>query len=297
VAIDQEALVPSVESVLLRRLQHRRDRWPTRARVAVQKYLAPTSSRTSRSARRRADPIWLRLPAWLAARGRNSMDRTFLSDVQWGQYCLFLFVRIHDDVFDRHVTDPVFVYAADLLLIDSERAFARQFGKSAFWPFYRDSLNTTLTAILEANALERRPQGLGGADTRVHARVASIFKVGAAAVCIKAGRPADLRRVGPFLDHLAIVSQMIDDLKDLRDDAIDGRRNSIATAIADPRRGLNAVVSDMRRHLRAALAAIKPLKLPAAERHVAELLHGVEVLGLGVHRMQVRAVFSRVRNG
>jgi hypothetical protein len=272
-------------------LQRRVRRWPPLARAAVSRYLSPGRGRRS-AERQDADPIWLLLPAWLAARAPRSPGGSFLSDVRWGQYCLFLFVRIHDDVFDGHHADPALIYVADLLLVESEEAFARHFSTGPFWPFYRRSLATTLAAILERDGFERRPRGLGADDRGVHARVSSLFKVGAAAVCFKTRRPGDLQSTARYLDHLAIAGQMLDDLRDLQADLDRGRVNSVAGALARGRRGLDDVVADMRRHLRSAIAAIAPLRMPAAERHAAQLLRGVEILGAGLHRIDVRRAFG-----
>jgi hypothetical protein len=274
------------------RLERRVLRWPPLARAAVSQYLSPGRGRRV-AQRREADPIWLRLPVWLTARAARSPGGSFLSDVCWGQYCLFLFVRIHDDVFDGHHADPALIYVADLLLVESEQAFARHFSTGPFWPLYRRSLATTLAAILERDAFERRPRGLGADDRWVHARVSSLFKVGAAAVCFRTRRPGDLRSVARYLDHLAIAGQMLDDLRDLQTDLDRGRVNSVAGALAREGRGLDGVLADMRRHLRSAMAAIAPLRMPAAERHAAQLLRGVEVLSAGLHRIQVQRVFRR----
>jgi hypothetical protein len=257
----------------------------------VSRYFSPGPSRRGEP-QRDADPIWLSLPGWLTARAARRPGESFLSDVRWGQYCLFLFVRIHDDVFDGHHADPALIYVADLLLVESERAFARHFTSGPFWPFYRRSLATTLAAILERDGFERRPRGLGADDRWVHARVSSLFKVGAAAVCFKTRRLHDLRSTGRYLDHLAIAGQMLDDMKDLQADLDRGRVNTVAGALARQQRGLDDVVADMRRHLRSAIAAIAPLRMPAAERYAAELLRGVEILAVGLHRMNVRRVFG-----
>ena len=295
--VSRAAVARRIGPRLMARLERRLRGWPRRVRVSLERYLPAGVLRGGGSVARSSGPLWLQLPAWLAAAHDAALGRTFVSDVQWGQYCLFLHVRIHDDLFDAHVTDPALIYVGDLLLVEAERAFAKHLGHGPFWPFYRDALATTLTGILDADTLQRRPRGLGRGDASVYARVSSIFKVGAAAVCFQAGRRRDLTRVCRFLDHLAIASQVLDDLMDLRADRADGRRNYVASALARSARGLDASVADMRRHLEAARVAITPLHLAQAEQHVRRQLRAVEVLEAGLHRMAVGEVFApRVQN-
>jgi hypothetical protein len=289
--------------------------WPGRAAIALNGYFSRGARTSGRTRLRAGHPIWLSLPEWLVAKYRApATTQAFLDDIQWGQYCLFLFVRIHDDLFDAHAADPALIYVADLLLIQSQEAFARRISGSLFWRFYRESLSTTLGGVLEVDRIQRRPRGMRDGDGWAHARVSTIFKVGAAAVCYRAGRARDLPRLSAYADRIAIASQTLDDLSDIDQDLRTGRLNYAASALlrgthrqtqhrkTPPRvvarqittEGADVILAGMRQHLKAALAAIEPLKLWQAERYAKRMLSDVSVLEAGVHQMRVRAVFGSV---
>jgi hypothetical protein len=57
-------------------------------------------------------PSWRLLPSMLAEgyrhnSGRARLPKGFLRDVRWGQYCLYLFIRFQDDLFDGQSSCPV----------------------------------------------------------------------------------------------------------------------------------------------------------------------------------------------
>ena len=162
--------------------------WPPGTRRVVRSYLRDLHG----SARRRVaagEPYWVLLPRWLhgavSGASRRKLGARFLRDIAWGQYCLYLCVRIQDDLFDGQAKDLRLVFVSVQLLLESERAFQSHV-PPAFWPIHRQLLETTTSAILEAD--ERQAAGRGTGDgLGVHARIASIFKTGAAAVCLATG--------------------------------------------------------------------------------------------------------------
>ena len=71
-------------------------------------------------------PFWLVAPGWFLSPQKGSRHRRLLSDLAFGQYCLFLAIRIHDDLLDDQARDRWLILAGDDLLIEPEEQFARQ---------------------------------------------------------------------------------------------------------------------------------------------------------------------------
>lgn len=292
------------------RLRRAVGRWPTPAARALEPYLTPATRDWPRHGSSVERPYWVRLPHWLhaqtPARGRPQIARRALGDILWGQRALFLFVRIHDDLFDGQASAPGLVYAADLLLLESARAFAGHVD-DRFWPVFHGSVSTTLTAILEVDTLQRRAEGMPSGSARLYARVSAIFKVGSAAVLQLQGRSRHLAAVSRFADEVAVADQIVDDLVDLEEDLRRGRLNYVASrllrhrtdgqrATGDPRAriavaieggGLVSAVEDVRRRLARARRAVAPLRLHDAERYLAALDVHVAALGDHLHRVRV----------
>lgn len=301
------------------RLQACWRRWPAGLAREARRYCAAHRGLSSTSTRRsaRLDPYWLRLPAWLLAAWRprpRPAERSFLADVQWGQFALFLFVRIHDDLFDGQAESPPLVYVADQFLLESERTFARHLN-GRFWSVFRDCLSETLRGIADADALQRQRHPPPGELLQTYARVSSIFKVGAAAVCARCGRLRLFPRVSAFADELAIAGQILDDLSDVEEDLARGRRNVVAASLLgrDSRRrrgprdplarlaarivldaGLAPVLDQVDRRLEAARAAIAPLRLRPADRYLTEIQRNMRRLRDQAHRVRVEAFLGGV---
>lgn len=295
--------------------------WPPPLRRAVRRYLAsrpgwiPGRTRPPRSAGR---PAWLELPIWLYARfapGRPfSTASKWLRDVQWAQYCLFLFVRIHDDFVDEQGERlPELVVAADRLLFEAETCLARRFSGDAFWGCYRRLLATSLEAIATVAALQRRRRSSTKALLEQYARVSSVFKVGAAAVCVACRRSSALPFVERLADELAVANQIVDDLMDIEEDLARGRVNYAATVLAGDRRGrlpsgrhlvaviarrafatdgLAVIVAEARRHVAEARRAAAALDLPEAVSCIARFDAELARLDEQLHLARVSTLFG-----
>ena len=240
--------------------------------------------------------LWLLLPAWLVAHLRrrpSGTDAAFLTDILFGQYALFLFIRIHDDLLDRHVRSPWLLYVADRYLIEAETAFAAHLTDRRFWRIFRSGVAETLDGIATSHALQRRRRPDVDALLQSYASVASIFKIGSAAVLVRYGGMPLYRRVAAFKDELAIASQVFDDLEDIDEDAADGRRNFAAVALRGPG-GVSSAFTEIERRFRSAARVIRPVRLAAADRHVARQLERLDAVRAAVHRDRVRRVFGRV---
>ena len=87
----------SVDSVefLLRRTRAFVRSTPAATRAAANGYLRNRGN--GRRASARTEPYWLFLPRWLAGKFDAPRPRV-VDDFVWGQYCLFAYVRMRDDV-------------------------------------------------------------------------------------------------------------------------------------------------------------------------------------------------------
>jgi hypothetical protein len=289
--------------------------WPAPLAEAARQYFSrrPADGRVAVPRGRHLDYPWLLLPIWLMTAFRprpTRADVAWLREVLWGQYTLYLVVRIHDDVFDGQASGPFLVYVGDRFLLESEQAFDRHVDVR-FWPTFRAALVETLSGIVEVDALQRRRVPPGPKLLRAYARVSAIFKVGAAAVCLRCARTAAFPRIARFKDELAMASQILDDLLDMEEDLARGRRNYVASVVlgaarAAPGRqdvldqigarivlgdGLQPVLDEVGRHLTAAGRAIAPLGLPPAESYVAQLQRHLARLRQEVHRTRVEKIF------
>ena len=177
-------------------------------------------------------PYWRILPAALSARfrSRKLLSPAILRDIQWAQYCLFLFIRSQDDVFDAQSHNPVSIYAADQCLFEADRIFAKYFSfDSWFWKIYRESLVMSTRSIVEVDTLQKKSTSRPADLLEGYARVCSIFKVGSAAICELLGRKRAFRRVSVLCDEMAKAGQIIDDLRDMEEDLRRNRYNYVAS--------------------------------------------------------------------
>ncbi len=239
---------------------------------------------------------WLVLPSWLERRySREPPDATggvstFLQDVLWGQYALFAAVRIQDDLFDGQAQWPALIFASDQFLLEAEGSFRRACGDHpAFWPIYRECLETTLQAIVETDVLLQGESTSPEVLLEKYAAVSSVFKLGSAAVCLRRDRFDDFTFVGRFCDEMARVSQIFDDLEDVVDDLTRGRSNFVARILGInlPRPGngekmaeivaeqlvgerkSDRVLAEARKHLDRAEDAVRPIALPESGPYLA----------------------------
>lgn len=207
--------------------------------------LRETRTRSSLSA------YWKQLPVWLAqVYGQRRIRRAVLKDILWGQYCLFKAIRIQDDLFDGHATSPSLIYVSDQFLIEAERVFARHFEKSSpFWHHYRSALRTTTQAIVEVDALQKKPAASPRRLLNLFPKVNAIFNVGPLAVCIAVKAPhTHIQRVFQLTKSFAIIGQVVDDFKDLKQDLGRKRYNYVAAFLlskARKRRGRKGVTTEI----------------------------------------------------
>ena len=273
---------------------------------AFERYVCPRPPEARRTVRRGGHQrYWILLPQWLFQTCKpapGGVDRGFLGDVLWGQYCLFLFVRIHDDLVDGQADDRRLIFVADELLLESQRVFARHFPGGSFASTVRDLVGATLSAILEVDAVQAIPGAFTAERLGLYARVSSIFHAGSAAVLAHAGRRRQFAPAALFCDHLAIAMQVLDDLLDIDQDLSRGRFNFAANIVLNgaPRSDLarlaesvlvqdtvGCVIDVVRDHVEKAGEAIAPIGVDGAARYVRRLQAEVRRYADQLHRARV----------
>ena len=187
-------------------------------------------------------PSWLQLPVWLHEGWRRPSGFKKLNsrvlDLLWAQYALFVYIRLQDDLLDRHMSDLQIQFVADRFLVESLESMDRaRVADATSRAFYRRCLQTTVDGILEVRMLEGSPGQFEEHHLALHARVSSIFKVAAAAVCTVHRRSTELAWLIPLQDELAVFGQICDDLQDLEDDLRGGRYTFAANALIGARTG------------------------------------------------------------
>jgi hypothetical protein len=266
-------------------------------------------------------PPWIAIPVALDdayGRGRRArLAPSFLADVVWGQYCLFLCIRLQDDVFDHHTPDHTLLYAGDQFLIEAERAFARHFPRpSSFWEIYRTAVETTTRSIVMVDEMQKRAGGAPARLAREYARVAAIFKVGASAIGIARGRTRDLAALRRFFDAMAVGDQILDDLADVDDDLRRGRFNYVAQRVGPRGRGTSTeaarraiarslasgdgaegVLLDAQRRFTRAQRIAEGARLPMLIAVASNAVDSVDALRRAFHRAEVKRVLAPIVAG
>ena len=295
--------MPGLQALVEKRLARYLRDWPPAVAEEVTAYLGhPATDAVDRD--HGEERFWSLLPRWLAADRRfvsGPRPRAWLSDILWAQYCLFLFVRIHDDLFDRQAHSSSLVFVADQLLLESETTLARHHADAAFWRLFRASVSTTLAAILKVDALQQRPRAMKASALGLHANVSAIFKVGAAAICVDARRMREFRQISRCADELAIAEQILDDLFDIEEDVSRGRYTFPANtllgegAATDEWRarlarqmlfgdGVGALLDRAATHVDRARAAINQLRLAPAVHYLEDFRARLDQLRPAIHR-------------
>jgi len=310
------AAVTGVTAALVARTRSRIRAWPSATRMAGRAYFTSPGNRTHRTTQaggisrtRIADQhYWLHLPHWLLTRA-SSPDPTLLDDALWAQYCLFVFIRMQDDVLDGQARSPRLLFVANEFLLEAERTFARSSGNPVA-EYVRDTIAETSRAILAVDALHRREIASVSELTSLYAGVSAIFKAAPAAICLAHGDFKALDHAGRFADGLAVAGQLIDDFEDIDADLDDGRLNLAARVLAPQvsprqpgaRRAVHRAIVDgtrlpplfalIREHVSVSRAAIAPLDLLDADPYLDQVDRDVDTLERAVHRARVRAVFD-----
>jgi len=265
-------------------------------------------------------PYWFLLPSWLAdvfsgQENARNLNRHFVADVLWAQYCLFLFIRIQDDLFDMHTERISLIYAADEFLLEADRVLSKHFRRfSGFWDIYRRCLSETLFAINTVDAMERTPVTRSVKLLSKYTGVCSIFKVGSLALCEKANRMQEFRRICDFADQMAMAGQILDDYYDIGEDLKRGRFNYAASFLLGggqrkwkfpPLRALkqinqNILLTELgdrlflkiRQHIVLAREALGKMASPEASAYINSYLKTLVIIENQFHMRRVKIIFS-----
>lgn len=275
------------------------------------------ATRTAVGARTQDPAYWLVLPGWLAHGGIGAHKRPqrVLGDVLWGQYCLYLAIRIKDDLFDQQARSKNLSIVADGFMAESRRAFEKYFEeRSSFWSGYQRCIETTNAAIRQIDALQRADTTSASQLLREYAKQSAVFKVGSLAVCTMSGSGEIFARISSFADHMAIASQIIDDLQDITEDLKQKRLNYAARVVLQNAKtvpqgastilkriaggflygdGLQTIFGEVRSRLRLAGEALGSLRLPESSAYLSSYNAVLNVLEQHLHRERVQWVFGR----
>ena len=285
-----------------------RERFLARQPAGIRKCFDSYFRKLSRLRRRNRKPraAWLRLPYWKilptvlfdsfhGETPRPHLPRGFLPDIQWGQYCLYLFIRFQDDLFDGQANEPALIYASDQCLLEADRIFAKFFPlNSWFWNEYRRNLICTTQSIVEVDDMLRKSTCRSEDLLEGYARESAILKVGSAALCAVARRHRAYKLVSLFCDEMAKAGQIVDDLRDLDEDLRKKRYNYVANVLrrsgehAPARVRVNVVFNNLRltavmeqisaevgNHISKASAAIEPLAIAGMKTYLARRLNNL----------------------
>ncbi len=296
--------------------------WPLTMRREFRKYIRrfyrETRGRTGRDDPIRTQPYWLLFPVWLARKyagpPSNRIAGSMLNDILWGQYCVFLSVRIKDDLYDGQTSASSLLGAADYFLTEAHNVFSRHIGNGdRFWDIFSGNLDETSQAIIEVDAMQRLRRVSLTRMRDGHARVSSIFKIGSAAVCCLTDHPDHMTHVAEACDRLAVAGQILDDFQDIEEDFRQGRLNYAARFILGAARQTAAwrenalhhiaerllftesaarLFAEVIGHVHMTSRLLAPLRLPETEVYVAEYARSLERTAEAVGRVRVDRIFG-----
>ncbi len=213
--------------------------YPGAGRDFVERLL-PALSSPPRAARA-ADPefCWLRIPRWLASGfglDATPAGRALLEDLCWLQYCVYGVFRIQDDLVDGDCAKPTLAVQANTLLVEAARCASCHFDAgSPFWTVFQEGIDSTSRAIVALGELQRSADRDSAEELRLYAELSASLKLAAAGVAFAAGREAAWRnQLSPALDGFLVATQIVDDLRDVRQDLAAGCINHAAWFLSHP---------------------------------------------------------------
>jgi hypothetical protein len=177
-------------------------------------------------------PFWILLPYALSeyyAKKDNSdeKERNIINEIIWAQFCIFLFIRIKDDVLDAG-TDIYLSLIADQFLIESEKSFYKYFQKSkTFWSLYHMMLRESTIAMYQKEKFQKDIYSATNDIKNCIIEEGAILNLGIAAVCCRFGKRRDFSKLRNITSHLTVASQLIDDLIDVEEDLNIGNYNYV----------------------------------------------------------------------
>lgn len=233
-------------------------------------------------------PHWIALPVLYAECTRCAyayeLRGRVLRGLLWGQFCMFLAVRLLDDLADGQAADAALAGAAWDAMAEADRAFAASLGDDGR-ARARAALAGSLRAIPRTAALQALARPPLGALLRTYRQVNALFKPVPHFLALRNGEPAHARALARCYDALATGLQLLDDIEDLRGDFRAGRRNAVIAAVVDdypefripesglvlplfPHDSISCIVARARVCFDKAAATTRPVDIPAVTRFV-----------------------------
>jgi hypothetical protein len=218
---------PDPQAMVRRRLRRFLVGLPAAQRRIFRLYSGPTQ-RIGRGAERErftVTPFWLLLPFWLSESLQTHKQRIqkHLSDIAWGQYCLFLVFRILDDERDAHTRTKGLETLRAVFYREALESFHRVGASTPrFSRLCVRACGTTRKAIEDVDRMQRTPL-MGARLLEGYARQGEVFTVGSIALCSVCGNWRFLPQLRRFVRELAVAGQIRDDAVDLPNDTLAGR--------------------------------------------------------------------------
>jgi hypothetical protein len=213
--------------------------WHPALRHSFRQYVSSTSLTSRRFKMNQASslPYWLVIPQWLndLFLPKQETNQRFLRDALCGQFCVFLALKIHDDLFDGQARDRSLLFAADHLFLSARRAFVPYFPThSLFWSFFDSSIAQTLNAIIAVDQAQLHRYGQPSSVATLARQGYAACNIATFAVCLRSKRIRLFQRIVRCTDELAFVGQILDDLEDVMVDFRRGRVNYAAYFLLGP---------------------------------------------------------------
>jgi hypothetical protein len=249
-----------------------------------------------------SQPCWLYLPPELARKYNSRAEQEVVPQ------------GLVDD--SSHWKSLILV--ADALLFEAGITYRRHLSQSdGFWRIYHDCLRRTVLGNARADHLARSPEYNTAEVLTLYTDIASVFKIGSAAVCIAAGKESDLPAVFDLSDSVAVYSQIMDDMEDLAQDLGRGFYNYVAASLwqsssarADDAgddaltriarhlmysNGMATVAAELRARIADIAACLKTLDLPLADELPDNLERQVGNLEGKYQRLRCETVLGGIR--
>lgn len=263
---------------------------------------------------------WLVVPGLLARQfgmTASAPGRELLADLCWLQYCVYGVFRVQDDLVDGDSSDPRLAVQTNHLMVEAARCAARHFdGASTFWTVFHETIDATSSALLRLDRVQRSPDRRSDEELRLYSELSACLKIATAGVALAADREDQWwRQLSPALDSLAVAGQIVDDLRDIRDDLAEGRVNYAAWFLSHPILGatpeaVEAVVASnlattdrLERLLDRAgqemdrgLATLEPALCPELHRYLHDYREGLVGLGARILSSKRAALGYSTRN-
>lgn len=184
-------------------------------------------------------PFWYKLPIIIEADTNNKFGLAFdkkkiLQDSLWAQYCIFMHIRIKDDVIDLDTDDKDLILISDLFRIECEETLAKYFDhNNNLWSTYYQLLKETTTAMYKKENIEKQKIPSTIEILKQNGLESSILNIGTAAICFMYGKTKEFLTIKQCVSYLVISSQIINDLNDFKKDLKRGNKNYVAARLME----------------------------------------------------------------